>query len=196
MKIRSLVLALSVLALVASPCLAGAPVWLGAQLGFTVPTGDYKDEASLGFLAGLTGTYMLTDIFGVGGDIALHTPGVSDDFEEAQAALAGSTVDVSFRAIQITPHAKLVIPVEGAMKPYAKVGLGLYNLGSKVEGGSLDVDQSRTKFGFNLGIGMQSLLTSVVAWSGELAYHSVNTDGGSTNLFTLAAGIHFGMGSR
>jgi len=196
MKTRSLALALSLLALVAPPCLAGAPVWLGAQLGFTVPTGDYEDEASLGFLAGLTGTYMFNDLVGLGGDIALHTPGVSDDFEEAQAALAGSTVDVSFRAVQVTPHAKLVIPTRGAMKPYARVGLGLYILGSKVEGGSLDVDDSKTKFGFNLGVGMQSLLTSVVAWSGELAYHSVSTDGGSTNLFTLAAGIHFGLGSR
>ncbi len=196
MKIRILAAVLAGLVLAASPCLAGAPVWLGAQLGFSIPTGDYKDQASLGFLAGLTGTYMFNDNFGVGGDIVLHSPGVADDFEEAQAALAGSTVDVSFRAIQVPPHVEFLVPTDGTVKPYVKGGFGLYNLGSKIEGGSLDVDDSKTKFGFHLGVGARALATEVVALSGELAYHSISTDGGSTSLITLAAGLHFGLGSR
>jgi opacity protein-like surface antigen len=196
MKIRCLLLVLAALVLAAPAGFAAAPVWLGANLGFTVPTGDYTDEASLGFLAGLTGTYMFTDNLGVGGDIVLHSPGVADDFEEAMAAAAGSTVDVSLHAIQVTPHVKFILPTRGTMKPYARAGLGLYNFGSVVEGGSLDMDESETRFGFNLGAGVQSFLTSAFAWSGELAYHSISTKGGSTTLLTLAGGIHFGMGSR
>jgi opacity protein-like surface antigen len=196
MKLRILVVALLGLVLAAPPAFAAAPIWLGADLGLSIPIGDYKDEASLGLLAGLTGTYMFTDYFGLGGDIALHSPGVADDFEEAQAAEAGATVDVSLRAIQVTPHARFLIPTRGTVQPYLKGGLGLYNLGSRIEGGSLDVDESKTKFGFNLGVGAQTLATSVVAFGGELAYHSISTDGSATSMLTLTAGVRFGVGSR
>jgi opacity protein-like surface antigen len=196
MKIRMLAAALLGLVLAATPSSAGAPIWLGANLGLSMPTGEYTDAASLGFLAGLTGTYMFNDHFGVGGDVNLHSPGVADDFEEAMAAAAGSTVDVSFHAIQVTPHVRLVVPSHGTVKPYLQGGLGLYNVGSRIEGGSLHTDGSETRFGFHLDIGAQAPITSVFAWSGELAYHSIGTDGSPRNLLTLAAGLHFGFGSR
>lgn len=196
MRIRALALALAGLAFVAMPCAASHPFWLGADLGLSSPTGDYKDEASLGILLGLTGTYMFNDLFGVGGDLALHSPGVADDFEEAMAVSAGAPVDVSFHAIQVTPHAKFLIPASGKVRPYVKGGLGLYDLGSKVEGGLLDVDQSDMKFGFNLGVGAQYLATSVFAVSGELAYHSISGDDATTSMLTLAAGVRFGFATR
>jgi opacity protein-like surface antigen len=192
MKVRILAAALLGLALAAAPS-AAAPVWLGAEVGLSVPTGDYKDEASLGLLVGLTGTRMFGGHFGLGGDLAIHSLGVADDFEEAMAAAAGATVDVGLRAIQITTHAKLVLPTKGTVKPYLKGGLGLYNLGSKVEGGSLDVDESETRFGYHLGVGGQAA-ADAVALSGELAYHSIGTEDSRTNMLTLTVGLHFAVG--
>jgi len=195
MKVRTLAVALLASALCAPPALAAPAVWLGAELGLSLPTGDYKDEASLGLLVGLTGTHMFNDHFGLGGDLAIHSPGVADDFEEAMAAAAGATVDVDFRAIQITTHARLVLPTKGTLKPYLTGGVGLYNLGSKVEGGSLDVDESETRFGYHLGVGGWAA-AETVALSGELAYHSIGTEGASTNMLTLSVGLHFAVGGR
>ena len=195
MRIPVLAVALLASLLCAPPSAAAPAVWLGAELGLSLPTGDYKDEASLGLLVGLTGTYMLGDLFGIGGDLAIHSPGVADDFEEAMAAAAGATVDVGLRAIQATAHARLTLPTRGTVKPYLRGGFGLYNLGSRVEGGTLDVDDSETDLGFNLGIGALAA-AEAVALTGELAYHSIGTEGSSTIMFTLAVGLHFGVGSR
>jgi opacity protein-like surface antigen len=194
MKLRLLLLVLAGLVLATVPALAARPIWLGADVGLSVPTGDYTDEASVGFLAGLTGTYMLNGSLGIGGDVRLLTPSVADDFEEAMAASAGSSVDASLHAIQVTPHVQFVIPTGGKVRPYLQGGLGLYNLGSKVKGGSLDTDHSETRFGFHVGVGARVLVTRAFAWSAELAYHSIRTRGDPTTLFTLAGGVHFGLG--
>lgn len=194
MKATILAAALLGLALAAAPSAAG-PVWLGAEVGLSVPTGDYKDEASLGLLVGLTGTRMFGGHFGLGGDLAIHSPGVADDFEEAMAAAAGASVDVGLRAIQMTTHARLVLPAKGTVKPYLEGGVGLYNLGSSVEGGTLDTDESETRFGYHLGIGGWAA-AEALALSGKLAYHSIGTEGSRTNMLALTVGLHFAVGAR
>jgi opacity protein-like surface antigen len=195
-KSKALLAAVFALALAAPPSHAAGMTWIGAGGGLNMPMGDFGDVASLGFFGGVSGTHMLNDQFGVGGDIHFHSFGVDDEFEEGLAVLAGESVDVSLSALQFTAHGTWMFPMEGDFKPYARLGLGFYNVGSKVEGGTFDSDDSETNFGFNLGLGGMFKTSDTMAIGGEVLYHSIMTEDEASNLITIGAKIAFGVGGK
>lgn len=196
MKRNLLAAAVLALTVSATPSFASGPTWLGVNAGVNVPTGDFGDFASLGFFGGATGTMMINEQFGVGGDINFHSFGVSDDYEELLAALAGEPVDVSLSAVQITPHAKYFFGSGSDFTPYAKFGVGIYNLRAKVESASVgSSDDSESKLGFNLGVGGMIKASETMAYGVELLYHTIMTDDESSSLFTIGGVLNFGFGN-
>ncbi len=193
MKFKTLAAAAFALALAASPSHAAGSTSFGINVGVNLPTGDFGDIASLGYFGGVTGTMMINDQFGIGGDINFHSFGVNNDYEEALAVLAGESVDVSWSAIQVTPHAKFLFSKGGDFIPYARVGLGIYNTKFKIETAtSGDSEESSSDFGYNLGIGGMKKLGDKMAMGVELLYHSISSEGESANLFTVGGVLNFG----
>lgn len=194
MKSRILAAAVCSLALAASPSFASGPTWIGANLGLNMATGDFGDVASTGFFGGATGTMMVNEQFGIGGDINFHSFGVADEFEEDLAAGLGTSVDVSLSAIQITPHGKFFFSTSGDFKPYGKLGIGFYNTKAKIESSLGSSDDSETNLGFNLGVGGLFKASDKMAYGVELLYHSIMTEDESSNLFTIGGVLQFGVG--
>ena len=189
MKLKSAILAVSLLAFGAGAAHAGT--WsLGLNGGAAMPTGDFGDVASTGWNVGVNATNQVNDKWGFGADLGYHSWGVSDDME----ALLGPGESMSFSAIQGTGFAVMRFPTSGSATPYVKFGAGMYNVGAKLESPSGDADDSESNFGFNFGAGMNFATQGTMNWGLGGAYHIINTEDVSTNMFTLGLNVNFGMG--
>jgi opacity protein-like surface antigen len=198
MRSKAVVLGAALLLLganVASAARAGrssGSTWLGVSGGAGIPTGDYGEAASTGWHLGVTGTHMMNHQFGIGGDVGYHAWGPSEDVESALAP----DEDIKWSAVQATAHGVLMFPTSGSVKPYAKAGFGMYNLGFDFESPSGDINDSETKFGFNFGGGMNFMTSGNTRWGMTAAYHLVPAEedlGSDVNFFTLGANVLWGM---
>ena len=191
MKLRILAAAVCVLALCSVSTSFAAPPSqsLGINAGLALPMGDAANAVGMGFFGGGTYTYKLNEQFGVGGDVNYITFGKKND------------VDLKFHMLQFGAHGKYYFPMKGgSMAPYAKVGLGMYNvsetmpsydfLGVTYGGGSA----SESKMGFSLGAGTTMKLNDKASWGLEAVYHMIQTSGSSTSMFTLGASYNFALG--
>lgn len=193
MKLKHLFAAAFAVVIAVAPAHAARKHTFGFTAGPNLPTGDFGDIASLGYFGGVTGTLMINDQFGVGGDVSYHSFGVNNDYEEALAVAAGESVDVSWSSIQITPHAKFFFSSSGDLRPYARLGLGIYSTKLKIEAASLGTEEdSSSDFGFDLGIGALKQAGEHMAYGAELLYHSISSDGESANFFTIGGVLQFG----
>src|SRR4029077_15244774 len=61
-----------------------------------------------------------------------------------------------------------------ALPIYATVGVGLYNMGLKLDTPSGNTSDSNSELGFNVGGGLNFLTSSNVTWGLAGAYHIVN----------------------
>jgi opacity protein-like surface antigen len=166
--------------------------WLGVSGGAGIPTGDYGDAAGTGWHLGVTGTRMLNDQFGIGGDAGYHAWGPSEDVEDALAP----GEEISWSAVQATAHGILMFPTRSNVKPYARFGLGLYNVGFDFESPSGDFDDSESKLGFNLGGGMNFLTSGNTRWGMAAALHFIPAEddlGADVNFLTLGVNVLWGI---
>jgi opacity protein-like surface antigen len=134
---------------------------------------------------------MLNEQFGIGGDLGYHAWGASEDVE---AALAPDE-EISWSAIQATAHGTMMFPTQSNVKPYAQLGFGLYNLAFKFESPSGDFDDSESKFGFNIGGGMNFLTSGNSRWGMGAAVHFVPAEddlGSDVNFYTLGVNVLWG----
>ena len=179
------VIVLAMLAvLAATPALAGEK-WFGFNGGVSGPSGDFGDAANMGYHGTLTGTYMLTPAFGVGADLGYHWWGGSDDY-------FGSGADASFSGIQATAQGTYMIPLQGKARPYIGAGLGLYNFGVEVESPLGDSDDSSSDFGYNIGGGLNWLVSPMYMMGIGAGYHSIQTEGDATNFYTVGVNLLWG----
>jgi opacity protein-like surface antigen len=193
MKLRTGLLMLLALLVLAPAARAAGSTTLGLQGGLGFPIGDFTDVATLGFHVGGTGTFMVNQSFGVGGDVLWHSHGVNDDYEEALAVAAGTNVDVSLSTAQVTAHGVLLLPAGPVVRPYLKVGLGIYSSSAKIESQSGTTDESDTDVGFNIGGGVHYKGPGI-GYGGELAYHYIATEGDASSMITIGALLTFGFG--
>jgi opacity protein-like surface antigen len=168
---------------------------IGINGGAGIPTGDYGDAAGNGWNLGVTGTHMVNDQWGFGADLGYHAWGASSDVEDA--LLPGE--DISWTAFQANAHAMMQFPTQSNVKPFAKVGLGIYNLGFKFESPSGDLDASESKLGFNFGGGMLFSTTSNMKWGFNGAYHIVPAEedlGSDVNFFSVGVNLLWGLSQQ
>ena len=193
MKLKSAILAVSMLAFGAGMANAGS--WsLGLNGGAAMPTGDFGDAASTGWNFGVNATNMVNEKWGFGADLGYHSWGATDELNEGAEFLYGPGSEFSFSAIQGTGFAVVRFPTSGSATPYMKFGAGVYNIGAKLESPSGDADDSNSELGFNFGGGMNFATQGNMSWGLGGAYHMIQTEGESTNMFTLGMNVNFGMG--
>src|SRR5262245_35367072 len=101
MTCKTAILGVAMLAVLAGSANAATNM-LGLTGGMGVPTGDYGDAASTGWHIGATGTHMLNDQWGLGGDVTYHGWGGSKDVNAAAEFLYGSGSKVNWSALQAT----------------------------------------------------------------------------------------------
>lgn len=188
MKLKSAVLAVSLLAFGAGAAHAGS--WsLGLNGGAGMPTGNFGDFASTGWNVGVNATNMVNNNWGFGADLGYHAWGAKEE-------VLSPGEDLNFSAIQATARGIYQFQTNSNMQPFMQMGLGMYNLGQKSEGGpSGDYDNSSSELGFNFGAGMNFATQGDMRWGISGLYHSIQTEGESTNMFTLGLNVNFGMGN-
>jgi opacity protein-like surface antigen len=80
---------------------------------------------------------------------------------------------------------------------YAQGGAGLYSFSGKTEGTVLgfpvNEDASQSKIGFNFGAGVNFPVAPTTKMNVGLQYHTVSTEGQSTNYINFRAGIGFNL---
>ena len=195
---KTWLLTLALTAMLASSAVAApGAIWVGVNGGIGLPFGDFRDVASTGFNLGLTGDYMMSDSWALGGELGWHKFGGNDDFEKSESARLSVPVEITIRAIPITAHAKYLLPANESAAPFVKAALGLYNLNTKTDAGSLgDDNESSTKPGFQFGGGLNFKSTESVAYGAELLYHYIATEDKASNMITLRGQLLFGFPGR
>lgn len=197
MKFKSVVLSAALLTFSVGAANASS-TWLGVHGGAGVPTGDYGDAAATGWQFGVTGTRMVNDQWGFGADLGYHMWGGSDDLNASAEALFGPGSEYSWTALQATGHVVVSIPTQGSVNPYVRGGLGIYNLGLKLESPSGDDDASESKFGFNFGAGMNFASSSNMRWGVSGQFHMIPAEedlGANVNFASLGVNVMWGVGN-
>jgi len=174
------VLAATLVVVASSPALAGG-YSVGVLGGLDLPMGDFKDASKTGYDFGVNGDYEFTPMVGGGLDLAYRSFKAKDELNQAVAdaliaagAPAGTTVDIKWTAIQYGVHLTVAPPMKGAIHGYGQVGGAAYSLKEKIDvssGGSGDV--TKTKFGFNVGAGLDYAATPQVSIGVVAQYHDV-----------------------
>jgi hypothetical protein len=199
MKLKSVYLSLSLLVFGAVAANAQGSFRYGVDAGMSVPTGDYSDAASTGWHLGGTGTYMLNDRWGWGGDLMYHSWSGSDQLNAAMESAFGPGSEFNWSAVQTTAHGMYRFPTMSNAKPFAMFGMGLYSVSGKLNSPSGDAHDSETDLGFNFGGGVDFMSTGNTNWGLVGAYHMIptgNNVGTDLNAFTLGAHMMWGMPSH
>lgn len=157
----------------------GSPFKFGLALGATFPTGDASDFYDWGYhIAGNVSAKPALSPVGLRGEVMYHR-------------LTGATASSQFGSVDV-PDANVIAGIVNAelglgkgtgAKPYLIGGLGVYHISASGADGT-------TKFGFNIGAGLNLALAGFDAFA-EARFHSVQTEGSSTNLVPLSFGIRF-----
>jgi opacity protein-like surface antigen len=169
---------------------SGRPFKLGGALGATIPLGDFGDGADLGFhLGGLIEYKPQSVPVNLRGEITYHRNGLKEGFFESIPG-AGN-VDGNFSMINFVGNA--VIPFGDAAstaRPYVIGGLGLYRLKASAEFSGVDISDTQTKFGLNVGGGFIFNLSGFETFV-EARFHSVFTEDSNTNFIPISFGFKF-----
>ncbi|MGE5175083.1 MAG: outer membrane beta-barrel protein [Hyphomicrobiales bacterium] len=105
-----------------------------------------------------------------------------------------STGTVSSHTFRVTPELRYNIGAGVGPSFYAQAGAGLYSVSSKVEDNTLGtVTGSSSKFGYNLGAGVNFPVGPATKMNFTGLYHSVSTDGETLHYMQFRAGIGFGL---
>ena len=167
---------------------------LGIQGGMSKPTGDYGTVANSGWNFGGQADYAMNAQWGLGGDLAYHANTASDVVNAALVAdpFFGPGTEMKFSTIQYGVHTTFKIPTQGSnMFPYLQLGMGGYNVKSTISGGLLPGDISQSKFGYNMGGGVDFRATPVVNLGINGTYHYVSADPTSLNWFGVEGRVTF-----
>src|SRR5262245_52975770 len=197
-----------------APAARASGEWMiGLNGGWTFPTGDYgsKDstglEANSGPQAGLEVSYLVNNrwAFGASGTWISNTHEAEGDVVDLGGGTTLTANKDKFKILHFGAHAKYLFPVEKpAVRPYAVLGLGMYNLKEDYEytlaGGGAptevftdendNAEQPGSRFGGSLGVGALFKVAAKVSIDGRANYHWVSMD---KNKFTVSSVQFFGL---
>jgi opacity protein-like surface antigen len=168
---------------------SGRPFKLGGALGATVPLGDFGDGADLGFhLGGLIEYKPQTFPVNLRGEITYHRNGLKDDYFSGSGF---DDIDGNFSMLNFIGNALFPFgDAASTARPYAMGGLGLYRLKASAEFNGVDISDTQTKFGINVGGGFTFNLSGFETFV-EARFHSVFTEEKNTNFIPLSFGFKF-----
>lgn len=194
-------LAAAVLATASPAAAQGSPVtWAGSIYGgYAAITEDGAPGGSVGFRGNAFA--MFTPVLGAGVEIGYHMFG-SDKYQED---LGGDTyrLDLGFSAFQATAQVQ-ARAMMGTVRPFATGGLGVYAVRASLDAtllgpggedlGSGSSSDTETKFGFNLGGGIQFKPgPGPVSFGIEGRWHQVFDYplDSAMDVVTVMAGVHY-----
>jgi len=188
-------LVLAALALFAtSPAFAAkGDKWINVGAGASIPNGDFSDVASTGWVGTIGGEFGVGAKVNLGVEFGYHSWGVKDEFKTAN-----DLSDATFTGLQYTAFGTYSFAMSNPKnRPYLKGGLGMYDLKTKVTPtGFSEVSDSQNKFGWNAGLGFDHEVSPMYTLGIIGEYHSVQTEGTSTNFITVGAKLGWGMGKK
>lgn len=171
---------------------APARPWkVGGALGATIPLGDFSDAADLGWHLGGVFEYKQPSLpVTWRGELTYHRNGLKDSYFNGQIPgvenLGGNFSMLNFVANALYPFGEAA----ATTRPYIIGGLGVYKVKATATYQGLDISNSQTKFGLNVGGGVTFHLSGFDTFV-EARFHSVFTDGGSTNFIPISFGFKF-----
>lgn len=104
-----------------------------------------------------------------------------------------TSVKVSGNIIRINPALRVNFGSKVGPSFFAQGGAGLYSLSAKVDDGTAEVKDTQSKFGFNVGAGVGFPVGPKTRMNLIGQYHTVATEGESTNYFSIKAGLGIGI---
>jgi opacity protein-like surface antigen len=153
----------------------------GVSGGLAIPTGDFADGSKSGYDISVNLGFQPATL-----PVGLRVEGMYDRFDlKDDAGFKGHT-----NILALTGNAVLAAKpsTEGSIRPYAIGGLGVYNL--KFSSDAFGDSDSQTKFGLNIGAGLELPLSGITTFA-EVRYHHVFTDGGSLGMVPIVVGVKF-----
>jgi hypothetical protein len=149
------------------------PIRFNVHAGAALPVGDLGDAVEMGFRVG-AGLELRPAFSPVG----LRFDGAFD-----RMGFEGGGGNLSIWSV--TGNA-VVSPMASPL--YFIGGIGFYSTDVNVD--DLDIDDTETDFGFNLGAGLSLPLTGFSTFI-EARWHSINTEGESSQYIPIVFGIRF-----
>lgn len=107
-----------------------------------------------------------------------------------------STETFSSHIFRVNPAMRFNFGAPVGPSFFAQGGAGLYSVSGKYEDSadpSLNTDSSQSKIGFNVGAGVNFPVGPKTKLNFQGNYHSISTDGQSTNYLQFRAGVGFGL---
>ena len=104
-----------------------------------------------------------------------------------------SDVTVSGSTIRFTPEVRMNFGSMVGPNFFAQGGAGLYSVSAKAEDNVGEVSASDSNFGFNFGAGVGFPVGPKTRMNVMGQYHSISTEGESTNYLAFRAGVGIGL---
>ena len=105
-----------------------------------------------------------------------------------------STTKISENVFRINPAVRYTFAPGVGTNFYAQAGARWYNVSAKVEDSLLgSANDSQSKIGFNIGAGVNFPVAPTTKMNVGLMYHTVSTEGQSTNYINFRAGVGFNL---
>jgi len=166
------------------------PIRFGAMTGVSLPIGDFGDVANTGWHLTGFGEYRMDNFPAtLRGELGYHS------FGGTRVSAGPFSSEASYSMIPITVSAIYVLPSETQRRFHLMGGLGLYRTSADVdytdEDGSFSFSNSSTDFGINIGGGINFPLGERIDAVAEARFHSIFTDGNSSNMIPISIGLRF-----
>lgn len=108
--------------------------------------------------------------------------------------LSSATTKVSGNVLRVNPAVRYTFGPGVGTSFYAQGGVGYYNVKATVDDSVVgSSDASESKIGFNFGAGVNFPVAPTTKMNVGLQYHTVSTEGQSTNYLNFRAGIGFNL---
>jgi opacity protein-like surface antigen len=108
--------------------------------------------------------------------------------------LSSATTKFSMSVFRVNPAIRYTFGPGVGTNFYAQGGVGMYSVSAKVEDSvSGSADASDSKIGFNFGAGMNFPVAPTTKMNVGLQYHTISTEGQSTNYIDFKAGVGFNL---
>ncbi len=187
MRSRFIVLALVFVSFAAVPARA-LELELGPRLAVSLPMGEMGTALERGMDAGLTVTVLRNRTSGAGVDVGYQRwPG-----SLSYLPMSGA-VSSHFDEIGLSWHVKMLVPIEGPVRPWVRAGTGLYDLRARVEvPGSGAAKSFEWKTGGFVGLGFDQAIGGGMktGLDASLRYLLLDASLRGRHLTTVTLGAH------
>jgi hypothetical protein len=186
-KLSLAVLAIALLALVATPSYAQGKMVLSVGGDVLLPMGTFGDAYSIGFGGSARGQYNFTPMFSGGLTAGYYTWTAKD--------VAGGLVKPTFSGVPVRVFGKYYFMPEGKARVYGMAELGLFFWSSKVTAtiplfGTFSSSASGSDFNIAPGIGIE-LPAGKVEVDVSVRYDMIMTTGNSSGNLGGRVGVNF-----